>query len=77
MLERQRSQSFYLHLWSMSRMVSSYIITYPVVVLASDRGVVYVGFLVLCFNIDMTSRFERPKVIHGMGLAAQQVLVPL
>ena len=24
-----------------------------------------------------TSQFECPKVIHGMGLAAQQVLVPL
>jgi hypothetical protein len=66
-----------ISVWSMSRMVSSCIITYPVVFLAVDRRVVYVGSLVQCINIDRTSRFERPMVIHGMGLAAQQVLVPL
>jgi hypothetical protein len=40
------------YLWSMSRMVSSCIITDPVVVFAFDRRVVYVGSLVLFFNMD-------------------------
>jgi hypothetical protein len=55
----------------MYRMVWSCIIIDSVVVLAFDRRVVYVGSLVQCFNMDRTSRFERPKMIHGMGLAAQ------
>ena len=41
------------------------------------EAVVYVGSFVKYFNMDRTSHFECPKVIHGMGLAAQQVLVQL
>jgi hypothetical protein len=36
-----------------------------------------VGSSVKYCNMDGTSIFEYPEVIHGMGLAAQQVLVPL
>jgi hypothetical protein len=40
-------------------------------------AVIYVSSSVKHFNMDGISHVICPKVIHGMGLAAQQVLVPL
>jgi len=37
----------------------------------------YVNSFVIYFNVSETAHSKRPMAIHGMGLAAQQVLVPL
>ena len=71
-------------------MISSCIIIIPVDVLASkdsngavaqsageSLGGTWARYFVRYFHTDGTSHFENPMMIHGMGLAAQQVLVPL